>query len=89
MATAQDRAIHHLEPIALLGIMKGPDGRALLFAHLVNDTAARVTFGAAVVGAGAGVLGVLTATSWLVRGRVFHWVWQAFLPWRTWCRARC
>ncbi len=50
------------------GIMKGPDGRALLFAHLVNDTAARVTFGAAVVGAGAGVLGVLTATSWLVRG---------------------
>lgn len=49
------------------GITKGRDGRALLFAHLVNENAARLTFGLAVLGAGTGVLGALTATSWLVR----------------------
>jgi hypothetical protein len=49
------------------GITKGRDGRALLFAHLVNENAARLTFGLAVFGAGTGVLGALTATAWLVR----------------------
>lgn len=49
------------------GIMKGRDGRALLFAHLVNQDAARLTFAVAVVGAATGVLGAVTATGWLVR----------------------
>jgi uncharacterized protein (DUF2249 family) len=48
------------------GIVTGPDGRALLFAHLVNEQAARATLGLAVLGAGAGVFGALSATSALV-----------------------
>ncbi len=49
------------------GIMAGRDGRPLLFSHLVNAPAAQVTFGFAVLGAVAALVGTLSATPVLVR----------------------
>lgn len=49
------------------GIMTGRDGRPLLFSHLVNAPAAQVTFGFAVIGAVAALVGTLSATPVLVR----------------------
>lgn len=49
------------------GITKGRDGRPLLFAHLVNALAARVTFVVVLVAAVAGLGGVLSDTAVLMR----------------------
>lgn len=49
------------------GIRTGRDGRPLLFAHLVNPGLARITFGLAVLGALAGVVGTLTLSAVFVR----------------------
>ncbi len=49
------------------GIMKGRDGRPLLFAHLVEPFVAKVTFLVAVAGAALGVVGLLSSVSVLVR----------------------
>lgn len=49
------------------GITTGRDGTPLLFAHLVEPTAARVTFALAAAGALTGLIGSLSATGWLLR----------------------
>lgn len=49
------------------GITKGRDGRPLLFAHLVNGPAARVTFVLVVIAAIAALSGILTDTAVLMR----------------------
>lgn len=49
------------------GITTGRDGRPLLFAHLVNRPTASITLGLALLGASAGVLGLVSSTVPLVR----------------------
>jgi hypothetical protein len=49
------------------GITKAPDGKPLLFAHLVNRDAARITFAFGVLAAVSGIVGAATATAWVVR----------------------
>lgn len=49
------------------GIMTGPDGRPLLFGHLVNDTVSRVSLVLALAAAASGLIGALTLTAWVVR----------------------
>jgi hypothetical protein len=49
------------------GVTTGPDGKPLLFAHLLHHPTARVTFVAAVTGIAAVLIGLATATSAVVR----------------------
>ncbi len=48
------------------GHTKAPNGKPLLFAHLVNAPAARVSYGAIALGALAGVIGMATSTALLI-----------------------
>lgn len=61
------------------GIMTGPDGRPLLFGHLVNDHLARATLVFAAAGAVLGLIGALSLTPSLLRAAAIALVLTAVL----------